>query len=322
MRLWIKLFTIHNFINLYQMDVHVITQKYALLVGFEYSKYIPHPCDKPSQLISIDLDLLNMWTLCVDTFKIPRRNITIITDIQVDPRNIKPWDVMGTNKDGNPYVIRMEYPRIDLLVAELIQFVENSVRDILPIKGDEVIKREVFVYFSGHGAYVPHPVRKKESNGFIVLDAECQKRVYIHDREIFQILFGQLEVKDDKDESKGGYMSVPVVYRRINGTNVSFVETEITINVNPSPSKHNRGLPYETVMLVTFDTCHSGTMIDLPYMYSPGDKNKGIKPHMMRIESTITEGPRIVCIGATNDSQVAPSADARYKCSQSSELLT
>jgi hypothetical protein len=292
----------------------IITQKYALLVAFEYSNLNGQTCDKPSQLISIDADLMNMWHLCTDTFKIKRNNITVITDLRVNPKRINPWDVMDSHRDGNPCVVRMEFPSVDNLIGEMIQFVENSIRDIQPIKSDETIKREVFVYFSGHGAFIQHPVKKKQCNGLILLDSECRKRVYMPDTEIFRILFGQLEVKDDEDESKGGYMTVPIVKRDIvvnekKETSVSFTEDLVTVNINPSPSKHNRGLPYETSMLMVIDSCHSGTMADLPYMYSPGNRLKGIRPQMTKLESEIVTGPYIVCVGATNDVEVAPSVD-------------
>ena len=308
----------------------IITQKYALLVAFEYSSQEGvHNCDKPNNLISIDADLANMWSLCIDNFKIPRNNITIITDLKVNPKKANPWDIMDIHRDGNPSVTRMDFPCINNLVAEMIQFVENSIRDIHPIKGDECIKREAFIYFSGHGAYIPHPTRKKFTNGLIFLDHECGKRVYLSDSEIFKILFGQLEVCDDEDSEKGGYMSIPVVRRVIETTAVSssnsnstsnnkskplpskvtFIEEAVVVNVNPSPSKHNRGLPYETSMLMVIDSCHSGTMADLPYIYTTGDKAKSIKPHMAKVEAEIKDGPYIVCIGATNDTQVAPSTE-------------
>ena len=170
--------------------------KYALLLVFEFRR--PHNVvDSPATLISMDVDLSLAWDLCISRFGIPANNITIITDLQHNPNKDYSWERCTKIK-------RLLYPDIELVTREIAQFVENTIRGINDtIKGDET--DDVFIYISGHGGQIPS--EDEYDNGLIYTTSDGRFRKYLRNSEVFNLLFGQIEVESD------GRMTVPITTR-------------------------------------------------------------------------------------------------------------
>jgi hypothetical protein len=291
------------------------TFRHALLLVFEYK--CQSGMASPGPLLSMHTDLQLAYQLATEKFQIPRQHITVITDVVPPPASGRPWDPLRATGE-NPKIIQLAYPDIAIIVREIAQFIENTIRGVADTvrKGSEVTN-EVFIYISGHGAQIPtigaDELLNEEDNALILMTytETGHERRYLRSGDIFRLFFGQIPV------TESGAMMVPITRRvsvpdmRINPTYCFEDDESCHVQLTPggipgSPRINyvtDRGLPITTSMLVVFDTCHSGTMSDFHYVYRPEQR-------MMCASNSLPGGiryPYCVSIAATEDSRDAPS---------------
>lgn len=279
--------------------------------------------DPPTALPAMDVDLTTAYTLALNRFRIERKNITVVTDVKPRLGQYRPWDPMLASGD-NPRVVHLECPDICVIVREIAQFVENTVRGIDDIVSKGLgITNEVFIYVSCHGAQVPSISPEDESdtmdNALIFMtkrpDNVYEKR-YLRSNDIFNLFFGHNFVTPE------GIMHVPITRRtRVLGTpktpryhvfeddEVCVIRLTPTIPIDSRSIRHDyatagtRGLPSGTHMLVIFDTCHSGTMAKFHYFYDSASQQMKPTDHL----PCGHRYPYCVSLSASEDCSDAPS---------------
>ena len=270
--------------------------RYALMIVFEYNQS-PENINAPNPLLAMYKDLNSAWDLAVNRFHIPRKNITVLTDIKSDKSY--PWDPMRCD-DCNPKIHRIKHPDIKIIIREIAQFMENTIRDVPEcLKGDKEVN-ELFVYISGHGSSIPN---FKEGNDNALMFT-CKKgitRKYLRDENIFQLLFGHIPIDN-------GSMIVPItgVEYRISNTGNRYAHyflEKIEIKITHVNNRLDRGMPYDNHMLMIIDTCNSGEIPKFQYVYD--NKNQKMK---YLDNSTRDIFPRCVCLSATQTNSVVPSS--------------
>ena len=294
--------------------------RHALILDFEYKLQNEKSySDAPNTLLSMNLDLNNAYRLATNRFKIPRNNITIITDV-VGSEN--PWGVF--RQDGeNPKVVRLDFPDISEIVREMAQFIENTVRgieDISRIKGEEDNYHEIMVYVSCHGARIGTEVNSMGEivdydNALIFQTLKDDKicRRYLTNTNIFNLLFGNIPIQEN------GTMNIQTIERHYvkHGSiyTLKYADAEeCTFQLTPSQSfnskstrktyKSGRGIPSNTHMICIMDTCHSGTMTDFHFIYDSTS-------HTFKRTSKMPSQqpfPICVCISASEDTSEAISS--------------
>ena len=313
------------------------TERYALIIVCEYAKR-SDSIDLPGPLLSMDKDLEMSYKLATERFKIPRENVTVVTDLPPVMGRMDPWGPFSVDPYQNPRIVRMRCPDISIVIREIAQYVENwcrGQRDTIG-KGASTITQESFIYLSGHGALLLNPARgydnaEEMDNALVFTTQDGRSRRYLRDDHIFRLLFGQEEV----DER--GWMSLPVVARSIKTNRagkkyysyddeiISFqitpgvkerrrqlelgesVDPQVQIQQTPTHGSRyvrDRGLPAHTKMLMIIDTCHSGTMTEFHYIYNGETKKMDLtrKP-----PNSMYSFPLCICLSAAGDDQDAPS---------------
>jgi hypothetical protein len=263
-------------------------EKYALIIVFEYNKH-PQAISAPNSLPAMKKDLKLAWDLAVNRFKIPRKNITVITDIK--DNDSCPWNPM-TCDECNPKIHRLKHPDINIVIREIAQFIENTIRDIPDYTKGDTDNKELFVYISGHGGLVPNG-NQGSDNALIFTCKHGINKKYLKDEDIFRLLFGHIPIEQD------GSMSVPIVgieYRISDiGEKYSHFSTQsIKLKITPVIDRSSRGIPFDNNMLMIVDTCNSGDMPKFEYIYDP----KQMK--MVSIgNSSPYIFPKCICLSAT-----------------------
>lgn len=149
-------------------------------------------------------------------------------------------------------VICLDYPYSDIIVGELTNFLDSISIERL---NEETFERdEILIYMSCHGSLVRSTEVYNGVNNAIILTNNDKKKEYITSSMLFNILFGQ-----DIDITHNG------------------------IGMLRSPFSFN--------ILAIIDCCHSGNMLNLPFIYN-GDEFIGD-------DSLINETyPITICISA------------------------
>lgn len=271
--------------------------KYALIIVFEYN--LPKDnVNAPNPLLAMNRDLDSAWDLAVNRFNILRENITILTDIKSN--NLYPWDPLRC--DGcNPKIHRLKHPDIKIVIREMAQFIENTIRNV-----PEVIKgnndgNEIFIYISGHGASIPN-YNNGTDNALMFTCKKGTTRKYLRDEDIFKILFGHIPVNND------GLMTIPItsVEHRITdlGEKYSHYSTEnYQLRITAVENRQDRGIPFDNNMLMIIDTCNSGDMPKFHYVYDSKIKS------MKQIGNPISDiFPKCICLSATQSNNPVTSS--------------
>lgn len=256
-----------------------------MLLAFTYYKNI-YDESKISRLVGTCNDIKMMTIFCKQKGILPE-NITILTDLSELPKECSDCN----NKFS-------KYPESDFVCRGLAQFVENTVRGIEndSDKSNEEMP-QVLIYLSGHGSKlkVTDPEERNEQ-GFVLLDNDGIDVSYLTTKDIFNILFGRLNISSE------GILEIPIYTKKVILTPVikegskSYKEETITnvkimnICISPITKSHlnspgmttkptrstynaNRGIPPWTQVLCVIDTCHSAHMTHFPYIYSPRTQN-------------------------------------------------
>jgi len=271
--------------------------RYALIIVFEYNQH-PENINAPNTLLSMNKDLESAWDLAVNRFHIPRKNITILTDIKCN--RSYPWDPMRCD-ECNPKIHRIKHPDIKIIIREIAQFIENTIRDVPEcLKGDKDVN-ELFIYISGHGGSIPS-LKEGNDNALMFTCKKGITRKYLRDHDIFNLLFGRISVDND------GNMTIPITgmeYRiSNNGTRYShyFIEN-IKIKITPVNNRLSRGIPFDNHMLMIIDTCNSGEIPKFQYLYEAKHGK------MKYLDNSFTDiFPRCVCLSATQSNNVVSSS--------------
>ena len=300
--------------------MYPLKTRHALLIVFDYQslrkKCKEHLIDPPSGLLAMDIDLNNAYKIATDHFKIERKNVTVITDIIPNPGKERPWGEL--NSDGNnPKIIQLMYPEITLIIREIAQFIENTIRGIDDIvsKGRNAVN-EVMIYISCHGSRLPSLDGEHMDNSltFTTRIGDTIERRYLRSNDIFRLLFGHIPIEDS------GRMLVSITRResllynsRKSGNYEYFEDEACEFHLTPSSSyvkdskrktyQSERGIPINTEMLVMIDSCHSGGMTNFHHFYDPNIKDMKQTKHF----NTYFQHPYCVSIAAAQDISEAPS---------------
>lgn len=258
----------------------------ALLIVFDYNtkddlKYM----EPPPALLSMYLDLTRAYNLLTQTLHIPRSDITIITDVIYPSFISPPWGVLSQDLD-NPRLVNLEYPDICIIVEEIINFVYKDNKD------------EAFIYVSCHGAKIG--LERNEEGKIIDVDnaltlqllnskSQVIERRYLKDNVIYNLFCDYLPSEID-------------IYKRIDtGRAYEYIPVD---KMSLDLTKVIRDNPLSSVVFI-FDTCHSGTMLDLDYSYNPESKTMELNRGNNKRNTTSIN---CVCIAATSDNDEAISS--------------
>jgi len=276
--------------------------RYALLLVFEYRRSAMR-ADVPNPLLSMSVDLAIAWNLCINRFHIPRRNITVVTDLRGGPATMFPWEPLHCD-DCNPRVRQLSCPDARAIAREIAQFTEHTVRGVREVSKGDVPVDEVFVYISCHGAQIPTP-HGDDDTALIFTNSEGTSRRYLRSSDIFRLLFGNMHIEAD------GHMVVPIAVRRMISSpggrpypqfSDDSVEFRLLPRADGDEHRVSRGLPRETRMLVLMDACHSCSMTHFEYRFDAATREM-----VMTREPDTNPTPLCVCLSAAQDTCVAPS---------------
>jgi hypothetical protein len=253
----------------------------------------------PKGLLGMVKDIERAYYIAANLCGISRRNITIITDVAA-VRNGEdyPWEAKKSkdkDKDSdNPNIIRLLYPSINVVVESMLKFI-NKIHYLERGKDRKV---ELFSYFSGHGVTFIDPrkeARGRNTNCIVLIDHGGRERRYLSNRELLAIFHNKIE-SDDMN-----MVTVPIIYRKMRPstsiTEYSYHMSSIIVNSGAGDIPND-----ETNIEIFFlyDACHSGALSGLKYRYITDNIFEMTFEEEMEI-------PLSMGIGATNDSQEAPS---------------
>jgi hypothetical protein len=273
------------------------TSKYALLMVFDYRGSLAKS-STPRELLGMVKDIERSFYTANNLCGIPRKNITIITDVASIRANTDfPWEAGkgdGEDETDNPTIVRLMFPSINIVSESMLKFI-NKIHFLERGKNRKV---ELFSYFSGHGVTFTDPTpgaNGKKTSCIILIDSQGTERRYLTKKELVNIFHAKLR----PDEM--GMVKVPIIQRKqipkVNSTEYHYYNSDILVNSGASD------IPEGEIKLETFflyDSCQSGSLSGLKYKYL-GDN---IFEQVFEEEMDI---PLSMAVSATNDFQDAPS---------------
>lgn len=277
-----------------------MASRYAILSVFDY-RGVFSKADAPKCLLGMGKDIERSFYIATELLKIPRRNITIITDVEsMRESNVSgannPWEKKkGDTSDNHPHIIRLMFPADRIVIEAIAQFINRIA--LIERKLDNHV--EIFSYFSGHGVILPDPRDEKgqRSNCIVLMDVTGKERRYLSRRELINLFHNRYKA----DEM--GMITIPVLQRKLkpsaHTTEYIYTANSVMINLNIGDAFQAH---VDTNILFLYDSCHAGTLPGLKYRYLKSN----IFELTFKDESSI---PLSVGIGATNDIQEAPSCN-------------
>lgn len=249
--------------------------RHAIFIVFEYvtNSFTPGSI---TPLLGMENDIHKAFELSTEMFSIPKENITILTDIPA-AKLLLPE---GVN------IHHYDYPNVIQLVIDLVKIMSTISSQAL------VELPELFVYYSGHAICLPDS--GTESTFLILKDFSGQERNYLSHRELLKLF--NSEYRSDEF----GLVTLPIT-RRVTKvgkytTLHSYVTDQTLIDVGETPVE----MPRQCSIFFLYDACHSGSLSGLKYQFNGKD-------FIMLHNNHSDELPFSVGVGATNDSQEAPS---------------
>lgn len=266
-----------------------MAHKYCLITVFDYAGTLSK-IGTPRSLLGMIKDVERACYVAHVLCNIPRRNITIITDI-VNVRSI--GFLSDEPSDGDfPTIIRLIYPSINIVVESMLKFVNK----ISYLERGKNRKAELFCYFSGHGVTFNDPreeAKGKKTSCIILIDNTGRERRYLAKGELLDIFHNRFKPDDL------GMVTIPIIQRKLlprtYSTEYIYSASNITVNSGNTDAP-NVG----TDILFLYDACQSGALPGLKYRYMQGNMFELVFEEEMDI-------PLSVGISATNDMQEAPS---------------
>lgn len=281
------------------------SSKYCLIMVFDYQGTLSKT-GTPRGLLGMAKDIKNAFNAAHVLCGIPKKNITIITDVNPSsPKSPCPWEVESPDKD-NPNVIRLMYPSISVVLESMLKFINK----IWMIEHDKKRKVELFSYFSGHGVTLNDPSnpRGKKTSCIILINSSGKERRYLTKKELINIYHNRIE------PDNLGMVTIPIIKRKLlpKTNNNEYIYTSSTVNVDSGAT----GVPRVDIeMFFLYDACQAGSLSGLRYKYISDNV----------FESTYDEDikiPMSMAISVTNDTQEAPSCtDGSPFTAQMCELI-
>ena len=238
--------------------------KYGLIIAISYCQYEENIKISPLQGTYKDLEM--MVEFCINK-NITCDNITIITDLITIPENCI---------DKN--VKKIEFASCFLMCKEICEFVENNIRNTSETP-------EIFIYFSCHGSKLKIISDNNilDDEAIVLKDFTGSYLRFIRTKDIFNMLFGRYSISED------GIITIPTykkcrkiirdkMFRKecivgvVENIQISMkvpVESpeEQFNNFTRSSYLKNRGIPYNSKVLIIIDCCYSGRMLSFPYLF-------------------------------------------------------
>jgi hypothetical protein len=281
--------------------------KTAIILSFTYSRNL-YGESKISGLNGAKSDIKLALDFCIKK-EIPYENITIITDVE-PCKEAKKCKLKFTT-----------FPTPEFVCRELAQFVENTSKGIEDNTDKSNIDlHEIFIYFSGHGSKIPIMIpEKREEQAIVLLDSTGGNTKFLTTRDIFDILFGRIEI------SNSGELQIPIYTKQtkvVNNRRVVYSSREYIcvqllkpiqspeIVTGPYRSNYhsNRGLPSWSNVLFIVDACHSAHMTHFPYVYDHEQEqmiqNDLINPYKINVHDV----PYCVCVSSCRIDSVTKSS--------------
>jgi hypothetical protein len=283
--------------------LNMIKMKYALLIVFEYNPPERKYNFYPSKLPAMNEDLKKAWEMANVKFQIPRENITIVTDIRPVGSSINPWEPLHC-RECSPIICHLQYPYVHSVISEIENFVENTVRGFSEVVNKGEVDDEVLVYISCHGAKLP----EVEADCCLTLVTEDFKVCYLHNVDIFNLLFGRVQLRDCDMNLK---VSRKVISDRDGRAKVVYVDESITVPSaacdlpslsetqslsSPLNVSSGDGLPHTVRMMILIDACNSGRVTNFPFRYNHETTE------MIRLRDEDQEiGPYCICFSSSDE---------------------
>ena len=271
--------------------------RHCLIMVFEYAHCLSKS-STPRELLGMGKDIERAFYTANTICGIPRKNITIITDVSTIRAGTDfPWEAGkgdAENESDNPTIVRLIFPSINIVAEAMMKFI-NKIHFLEQGKDRKV---ELFSYFSGHGVTFTDPTpgaNGKKTSCIILIDSQGKERRYLAKKELVNIFHNKFK------PNQMGVVTIPIVQRklipRIGITEYVYYTSEILVNSGASD------VPEGAVRLETFfiyDACQSGSLSGLKYKYVTDNIFEQAFEEEMDI-------PLSMAVSATNDLQDAPS---------------
>ena len=283
------------------------SSKYCLIMVFDYQGTLSKS-GTPRGLLGMSKDIKNAFNAAHVLCGIPKKNITIITDVAPSgPKSPCPWEVESSDEDI-PNVIRLIYPSISVVLESMMKFINK----IWMIENGRKRKIELFSYFSGHGVTLNDPVnpKGKKTSCIILINSSGKERRYLTKKELINIYHNKIE------PDNLGMVTIPIIKRKLlpKTSNTEYVYTSSTVLVDSGATD----IPNDSVNIEIFflyDACQAGSLSGLKYKYI----SDNVFETTYDVDSKI---PLSMAISVTNDFQEAPScSDGSPFTAQICELI-
>lgn len=266
------------------------TSKYCLIMVFDYQGTLSRS-GTPRGLLGMSKDIRNAFNAAHLLCGIPKKNITIITDVAPSgPKSPCPWEVDSSDKD-NPNVIRLIYPSISVVLESMMKFINK----IWMLENGKKRKVELFSYFSGHGVTLvdPYNSKGKKTSCIILINSSGKERRYLSKKELIKIYHNKIE------PDNLGMVTIPIIKRKLlpKTSNTEYIYTPSTVTVD-SGATDIPNVDIEIFFL--YDACQAGSLSGLKYKYVVDNVFESTHEDDMKI-------PLSMAISVTNDIQEAPS---------------
>jgi hypothetical protein len=267
--------------------------RYALISVFDYQGTLSKS-GTPKGLLGMSKDIERAFYIANVLCNVPRKNITILTDVISDKdAPLNPWEIKDA-EEGDPIVIKMPYPSINIVVESMMKFINK----IAFLEHGKKRRIELFSYFSGHGVTFTDPRKEaygKRTSCIILIDNLGKERRYLSKKELLDIFHSRIKT----DEL--GVAIIPIIQRKLipRSSSSEYIYSPSSIMVNPGINDVPEG-EINIEIFFLYDACQSGSLSGLKYKYIP--KNLFKIDYEEEIDIPLSMG-----VSAANDIQDVPS---------------